>query len=186
MGHLKDFENLESGDELTHVLSTMRFASIRSRSELQVVKYNPRNNKNKVPDILRTKAFDVSIFNKNTEKLLNVLKKIMIINRGVGIAAPQIGVPARIVIARINWHQVELINPEIVEIEGSRLSIEGCISVEGMKGIVKRPRRITVKAQNKNGENKIIRVKGFSACLLSHEIDHLDGVLYTDKAIIKF
>jgi len=104
-------------------------------------------------------------------------------SRGVGLAAPQVGILKRIVVIDIGEGLIELINPEIVATEGQQEEMEGCLSVPDVWGIVKRPQKVTVKALNKNGDEIVIVGENILAIALAHEIDHLDGILFTDKVI---
>ena len=101
---------------------------------------------------------------------------------GVGIAAPQVGILRRIVIVDIGEGLIEMINPEIIATEGEQEGEEGCLSVPDEVGIVKRPNIVTVQATDRNGEPFTIRGEGLLARAFCHEIDHLDGILYIDKA----
>lgn len=167
-------------------LNVLRLTGFKSFHELDVVSFNPYDRKMDPPEVLKTKSEEVKTFDENVYELLEAMKNILEINGAVGIAAPQIGIPARVIVADINYRQIELINPEIIEDKGCRFSLEGCMSVKGTEGIVRRPRQVVVKAQDINGNEKIIKAKGFDASVLSHEIDHLNGVLYIDKAFCKY
>ena len=105
---------------------------------------------------------------------------------GVGIAAPQVGVMKRLFVALPDPEQPDdiyvMINPEILEQDGEQECIEGCLSVPGYVGYVKRPEHIKIKAQDLDGEWHEYEFSGFGANVMCHENDHLDGILYTDKA----
>ena len=106
---------------------------------------------------------------------------------GVGLAAPQIGENVRAIVVDIKFHEEEekdlkeLINPEVVQSSGSQVSEEGCLSVPGFQGNVKRNDSIVVEALNRNGEKVIIEAKDLMSRVLQHEIDHLDGILFFDR-----
>ena len=102
---------------------------------------------------------------------------------GVGLAAPQVGILKRAVVVDAGEGLIELVNPEIVAAEGEQTGPEGCLSVPGRSGIVVRPERVTVRAQNAQGEPIEVTGEGFLARAFCHEIDHLDGVLYVDKMV---
>ena len=102
---------------------------------------------------------------------------------GVGLAAPQVGVIRRVVVIDIGEGLVELINPEILETRGTKRDSEGCLSIPGATAEVIRPAYVKVKAQNRNGDEIILEGEDLMARALCHEIDHLDGILYVDKAI---
>jgi peptide deformylase len=101
---------------------------------------------------------------------------------GVGLAAPQVGILRRIVVIEVEEGQVlELINPEIIEASGSVLGVEGCLSVPGKQGLVKRPSYVRVRALDRNGVMQTYEGTDLLARCFCHEIDHLDGHLYVDK-----
>ena len=103
---------------------------------------------------------------------------------GVGLAAPQVGILRRIAVVEVEDGEVyELINPKIIASAGEEEGAEGCLSVPGRYGLVKRPQHITVRAMNREGEEFEITVHDFQARAFCHEIDHLDGHLYIDKVI---
>lgn len=105
---------------------------------------------------------------------------------GVGLASPQIGVMKRIFVCRPHLDDSEkiytMINPEITYMEGSQESVEGCLSVPGYVGAVERPELVRITALDENGESHDYEFDGFAATCICHEYDHLDGILYVDKA----
>lgn len=102
---------------------------------------------------------------------------------GVGLAAPQVGVLRRVVVIECEpGDMIELINPVIVSTSGEQTEVEGCLSIPGKSGIVKRPARVTVEALDRTGKKCRYRGDGLLARCFCHELDHLDGVLYIDKA----
>lgn len=130
--------------------------------------------------ILREKAIEVRRFNQNLWQLLDEMKETLYDADGVGLAAPQVGISKQVVIVDIGEGLIELINPKIIAAEGEEEDIEGCLSVPGRNGIVKRARKVTVAAQDRNGNCFTIDGEGLLARAFQHEIDHLRGVLYVD------
>ena len=134
-------------------------------------------------ETLRKKSKKVQKFDENLWELLDDMKETMRKNNGVGIAAVQVGVLKRAVIVEPNNMFLELINPEIVSIDGEDIDVEGCLSVSKKQGLVKRPMTVTVKAQDRYGYDFTITGEKYLARVLCHEIDHLDGILFVDKMI---
>ena len=133
--------------------------------------------------ILREKAQTVKKITPNIIKLLENLKDTLYEANGVGLAAPQIGVSKRVVVIDVGEGLLELINPEIIEYsDETELGVEGCLSIPGAQGEVERYSRVVVKALNRDGEPITITGEGLLARCLQHEIDHLYGVLYIDRA----
>ena len=137
-------------------------------------------------EILRKKAKPIKEFNEKISQLIDDMFETMKEYDGVGLAAPQVGMLKRIVVIDVgneeNPKKIELINPEIVESEGEIDGDEGCLSVPGRSGRVVRPERVKVKAHDRNGEEITVEGEGLLARAICHELDHLDGILYTDKA----
>ncbi len=135
---------------------------------------------------LRIKSEPVSAERINTPEmtlLIQELKETMVKENGVGIAAPQIGVHDRVIIAEIDDVATAFINPVITERSFRKIdSEEGCLSVPGTWGVVERCRSVTVTALNESGEPVTIKAQGFDATIFQHEIDHLDGILFIDRA----
>ncbi len=135
-----------------------------------------------VPDpVLRKKAKKVSSIDASVQRLIKDMIDTLHDASGAGLAAPQIGVPLRIVVIEVpDVETFVLINPEIVKREGERIVDEGCLSVPGYRGEVKRSQKVKVKALDRKG--KLIRLAGEELLgqALEHEIDHLNGVLYID------
>lgn len=134
-------------------------------------------------EVLRKKAKPVEEINDKITLLLKDMVDTMYKYDGVGLAAPQIGVLKRIVVIDAGEKLYELINPVIVSQSGEQNYIEGCLSIPGLYGEVKRPAVVRVEAINPKGEKVVIEGEGLLAVVLCHEIDHLDGILYKDKAI---
>jgi len=133
-------------------------------------------------EILRKKAKPVKEISASTLTLLDDMWDTLKSTNGVGLAAPQIGVLRRVVVIEVDEEKYELINPEIVHQEGTWDSDEACLSVPGYCGDVVRPFSIKVEAQNREGESFSIEAEEYMASVFCHELDHLDGVLYLDKA----
>ena len=132
---------------------------------------------------LRKKSRTVDEINKRTLTLLDDMVETMRKANGVGLAAPQVGVLRKIVVIEVVEGEVlELINPEIIERSGSQTGYEGCLSVPGRTGIVTRPDYVKVKALDRNGEEKTYEGTGLLARCFCHELDHLEGTIYTDVA----
>ena len=140
-------------------------------------------------DVLRKHARKVDKFDARLHELLTDMAETMRAGEGVGLAAPQVGVLKRAVVIDVSAIReegdevLELVNPEIVSTEGENTVIEGCLSVPGRAGRVVRPEKVTVKAQDRDGNAIEVTGEGMLAVCLCHELDHLDGILYVDKMI---
>lgn len=134
--------------------------------------------------VLTKKCRRVEKFDDRLFELLDDMKETLAQSGGVGLAAPQVGVLKRVVVIDVGGGAVELINPEIIKTKGHQQSIEGCLSCPDIWGVTNRPMFVTVKAQNRNGEEFIMDGEGLLAKAFCHECDHLDGILFT-KYIIK-
>ena len=132
-------------------------------------------------DILRKKCRQVEIIDDKIITLLDDMTDTMNSADGVGLAAPQVGVLKRVVVIDVGDGVIELINPEIVDVQGSVTDVEGCLSVPGKYGTVTRPEKVTVKALDRNGEEITLTGEGLLAKAFCHELDHLDGVVFVDK-----
>lgn len=119
---------------------------------------------------------------KKIKKLLDDMAETMYQADGVGLAAPQVGVPLRVIVVDIGEGLTELVNPEFTATEGSEQGTEGCLSVPGVFGEVERFTQVTVEGLNRSGKKVRIQASGFFARALQHEIDHLNGVLFIEKA----
>ena len=135
-----------------------------------------------VPDpILRQKSKRVRSVDGSIHKLLGNMLETMHSVSGVGLAAPQVGIPLRVIVIGIPGQEdIALINPQIVRRSGERLVSEGCLSIPDYIGELKRAVSVTVKGRNQNGEEIRIKATELLAQALEHEIDHLNGVLYID------
>lgn len=131
--------------------------------------------------ILRKKSRIVENFDEKLWVLLDDMKDTMYQAEGVGLAAVQVGVLKRVVIVDVGDGLIELINPEIIEIDGEQFGVEGCLSLPGKSGYTLRPMTVKVKAQNRNGNWCVYKGTELKAKAFCHEIDHLDGTLYIDK-----
>ena len=134
-------------------------------------------------EILRKVSKKVEKIDDRIITLLEDMAETMRAAEGVGLAAPQVGVLRRVVVIDVGEGLIELINPVIVYEKGEQLREEGCLSIPGKSGIVKRPEKVIVRALNRKGETFEITGEGLLAVALCHEIDHLNGILFTDKAI---
>ena len=133
--------------------------------------------------LLEKKSREVTDINERILQLLDDMIETMRNAEGVGIAAPQVGILRQVcVIEPEPGYVTELINPVIIEQEGEQEGYEGCLSVPGYIGCVKRPMKIKVRAQNRTGGLETFEFEGFDAVAASHEMDHLKGILYTSKA----
>jgi peptide deformylase len=133
--------------------------------------------------VLRNTARKVSRFDEAIRTLVQDMIETMRDAPGVGLAAPQIGVPLKIAVVEAEQDELHvLVNPEIVKSEGEHLLDEGCLSVPGYWGKVKRAEKVTVKARDAHGkEIRIADAEGLLGQALQHEIDHLNGMVYVDR-----
>ena len=133
-------------------------------------------------DVLRQKCFAVENFDESLAKLLDDMRDTVKKEQGAGLAAPQVGVLRRVVVVDVEEGYFELINPVILQQKGEQTGWEGCLSVRGKSGIVSRPMKVKISFQDRKGEKYLLQAKGFFARAICHELDHLDGVLYIDRA----
>ena len=132
-------------------------------------------------DILTKKSRTVTNFDKRLHTLLDDMEDTLHEAEGAGLAAPQVGVLRRVCIVEINENElIEMINPEIISREGEQDGPEGCLSLPGIAGMVKRPMCVTVRANDRHGKTFEVYGEGLKARALCHEIDHLDGIMYTE------
>lgn len=134
-------------------------------------------------DVLREKAKPITKINESVHKLLDDLRDTMYSNKGVGLAAPQIGVLKRAIVVDAGEGLIELINPEILEASGKETDLEGCLSIPGVLGEVERAASVVVQGLEREGREIKVQANGFCARALQHEIDHLDGILFIDRAV---
>lgn len=140
-----------------------------------------RNIRTEEDAILRKKSRRVENFDERLFELLDDMADTMYNAEGVGLAAVQVGVLRRIVVIDVGDGLIELINPEITDEEGAQCDLEGCLSLPGKQGYTIRPKTVKVKAQNREGNWCVYKGSDLKAKAFCHEIDHLDGILYTDK-----
>lgn len=134
--------------------------------------------------ILNKVCRSVVKFDDRLAQLLDDMAETMYDAPGVGLAAPQVGILKRLCVIDIgDGDLVELINPVILESSGEQIDNEGCLSCPGVWGEVKRPMTVTVKAQDRDGNNFTLTAEGFKARAFCHEIDHLDGILFKTKIL---
>ncbi len=131
-------------------------------------------------ETLRKNCRVVTSFDERLWQLLDDMKDTMYHADGVGLAAPQVGILKRVVVIDIGEGVIELINPEIVAQKGKQEGSEGCLSFPGESGIVVRPNKVTVKAQDRHGKEITLTGKELLARAFCHEIDHLNGIVYKD------
>ncbi len=122
----------------------------------------------------------VEKFDKKLHKLLDDMKETLVDANGVGLAAPQVGILRRVVIVDTGEEMLELVNPELVETSGEQEGAEGCLSVPGKYGLVKRPNYAKVRAQDRDGNWFEAEGEELIARCFCHELDHLDGIVYTE------
>ncbi len=134
-------------------------------------------------EVLRKICKPVKEITKNTLTLLDDMAETMYAANGVGLAAPQVGVLKRVVVIDIGDGLLELINPVMLEKKGSQIDYEGCLSVPGQSAKVDRPAYVKVEAFDRDGNQFIVEGEDLMAVALCHELDHLDGILYIDKAL---
>ena len=132
--------------------------------------------------VLRKVSAPVENFDEELFALLDDMKDTLIKEDGAGLAAVQIGVLKRVFIINLEEGYFEFINPRIVKTAGTQCGPEGCLSVRGKHGEVERPNKVVVKAFDRNGNRFSVTAYGLFARAICHENDHLDGVLYVDKA----
>lgn len=133
-------------------------------------------------EILKKKSAPVTEYNGELKKLLDDMKQTLADAKGAGLAAPQVGRNIRAFIVDTDDGYYEFVNPVILGTSGSQYGVEGCLSVKGKWGDVKRPRKVTVEAFDRNGKKFKVVARDFFARAVCHENDHLDGILYVEKA----
>ena len=133
--------------------------------------------------LLREHSREVTVFDEKLGILIDDMTETMFQANGVGLAAPQVGILRRVCVVSTDGDKVyELVNPRIIKSSGEQKGVEGCLSVPGKRGTVVRPKKISVEAFDRHGVRKKYNVEGFTAVAFCHEMDHLDGILYIDKA----
>lgn len=137
-------------------------------------------------EVLRKRSKEVSEINDRIRELFEDMKETLYkTGNGIGLAAPQVGILKRMIVIDLGDGNgpMEIINPVILEQQGEQVEVEGCLSVPGVFGEVKRPARMVVEYTNLKGKKVKVDATDLLARCLSHEIDHLDGILFTDKVI---
>lgn len=135
-------------------------------------------------EVLHQIAKEVPKITPNIQKLLTDMADTMYHAEGVGLAAPQIGILKRVIVVDVGDEHglIEMVNPVILSAEGEQLGPEGCLSIPGINGDVLRHQKITVKGLDRNGREITVEAEDFLARAFQHEIDHLNGVLFTEIA----
>lgn len=134
--------------------------------------------------VLRQPALEIIKINDAVQLLIDDMIETMLEAKGVGLAANQVGVSKRILIASTDNENIcELINPRCVSAEGEEVGLEGCLSIPGKYGEVPRAMKLEIRALNRHGDEVKLEAEGLLARIIQHEMDHLDGVLFTDKAL---
>ncbi len=133
--------------------------------------------------ILVSKAHKVPRVDDTIRKLMDDMVETMIEAHGAGLAAPQVGVPLRVITLKVDNQLYQLANPEMVRCEGEQTGTEGCLSVPGLIGDVTRCQRVVAKGLNRHGKEIRVKGDGLLARAIQHEVDHLDGILFTTKVI---
>ncbi len=138
----------------------------------------------KHPDpILREKAITVTKFNSNLHKLLDDMAETMYDADGVGLAAPQVAISKRVIVMDCGDGLIEMVNPEIIDAKGEQSDYpEGCLSIPGLRGDVRRHQWVKLRAQDRNGQTFEMEAEDLLSRCAQHEIDHLNGVLFIDIA----
>ena len=131
--------------------------------------------------VLRRKAPKVSRVDDSIRRLMDDMFETMVAAPGVGLAGPQVDVSLRVVTIKVDNQLFHLANPEIIKAEGEQTGYEGCLSIPGMVGEVTRAERVVCKALNRHGKQVRIKGTGLLARAIQHEIDHLDGILISDR-----
>jgi len=134
-------------------------------------------------ELLRKKSKEVKVIDNKVKTLLNDMLDTMYENDGVGLAAPQVGILKRVVTIDVDGeHVYRMINPKIISSSGDQIDQEGCLSVPEFKGDVHRPMNVTAVYTDENGKEITLEAEGMLARCVCHEIDHLDGILFIDRA----
>ncbi|MBW9145871.1 peptide deformylase [Clostridium sp. CM028] len=131
-------------------------------------------------EILRKKSRLVEVIDDKIRLILNDMADTMYNSKGGGLASPQVGILKRLIVVDMGQGLIKLVNPKIIKSEGIQEVVEGCLSIPNRLGKLKRPAKVTVQALNENGEEIIVTGTGDLAKCFCHEIDHLEGILFTD------
>ncbi|WP_324823709.1 peptide deformylase [Sinanaerobacter sp. ZZT-01] len=133
-------------------------------------------------EILGKKAREVKEINERILETLDDMLETMRESNGIGIAAPQVGILKQMFIVEVDGTFIELINPQILEMDGKQIDEEGCLSVPGVIGKVERPKHVKITGLNREGKTVVYDETDLVARALCHEYDHLQGILFVDKA----
>jgi peptide deformylase len=133
--------------------------------------------------VLVTRAIRVPRVDETIRRLMDDMVETMIDAHGAGLAAPQVGVPLRVIVLKVDNQVYQLANPEMVRCEGEQTGFEGCLSVPGLIGEVTRCQRVVARGQNRHGKEIRVKGDGLLARAIQHEVDHLDGILFTTKVV---
>jgi len=131
--------------------------------------------------ILRRRAQPVRAVTRNIQALIDQMFRTLEGARGLGLAAPQVGAGHQVIVVRVMDRRLALVNPEILRREGEEVGTEACLSIPGLLGDVPRATHVVVRARNRRGRFITIEADGLLARVLQHEVDHLNGVLFTDR-----
>jgi peptide deformylase len=131
--------------------------------------------------VLVTRATRVPRVDDTIRKLMDDMVDTMVAAHGAGLAAPQVGVPLRVIVLKVDNQVYQLANPEMVRCEGEQTGLEGCLSVPGLIGEVTRCMRVVARGVNRHGKEIRVKGDGLLARAIQHEVDHLDGILFTTK-----
>lgn len=133
-------------------------------------------------DTLRKKSEEVKKFDGALAALLDDMKETVRKEDGAGLAAPQIGINVRVVVIDLDEGYFEMVNPKILSVKGEQRGTEGCLSVKGKYGVVTRPQKVKAEYRDRNGKKHTVTGTDLFARCMCHEFDHLDGILYVDRA----
>ncbi|OLS01707.1 peptide deformylase [Tissierella creatinophila] len=133
--------------------------------------------------VLRKKSKKIDKVTDRIQTLLDDMVETMVDANGIGLAAPQVGILRRAVVIDIGEGVIKMLNPEILEIDGTIVDVEGCLSIPNLSGTVERPEKVKVKYLDENGEERLLEATELLARAICHEVDHLNGILFTDKVI---
>ncbi len=131
--------------------------------------------------VLRRRAQPVRVVTRDVQVLIDQMVATMREARGLGLAAPQVGTSRRVIVVEVENRQLALVDPEIQRREGEEIGTEACLSIPGLLGDVPRAQRVVVRARNRRNRRVTIEAEGLLARVLQHEVDHLDGILFTDR-----
>lgn len=131
--------------------------------------------------VLRRRAQPVRVVTREVQALIDQMFQTMRDAHGLGLAAPQVGMSRRLFVARLEDRQIVLVDPEVLHQEGEEMATEACLSIPGLLGDVPRAQRVTIRGRNRRNRFVTIEATGLLARILLHEIDHLDGILFTDR-----